>query len=871
MQTERKGVRVDELRRLVDNQRKREASCLFVPCWIMGCILTALAAWLHSAPGQAAAAETPISRWILSGADPSPELSSTSAVYSASDVPSWVQSTLIPLLMTDNDGTTAVNQFRLLGGLRVSQWRLPSSTCPTSIPNRLLLSLGLAGDNDASTPQCMTAVGAAVYTGTDDAASFLDGRWSEGRGSSGAVFASGTPPCDPTDVSIALRSRNVSSGSALHRLLARAATCTCATAGSAAAVPSIYKSGFHSILPVMLGPTLNSDLLESVSWAGAYDTVDAGTQGYPAYVRVQAVGINPASARWMSAAWDMTFSSTGSVRVKSLAGSLPWEDPAAVVPLSGIVDAAAVLMVASLLVQGALGLAKTASACYSRHSKDGKQASALNPWSPSAWLGWVLDWATALYVAMAINSWMQLTSQLSALSSVSSANAASLTTLSPSTDTPSTCYTGLPSTDTLLATMQLHDMLNGALTLQAQWRFQCGIAAALLIVKILRVMSLQPRVGIFLEAIKEGLGELSHFGLVFITLLLGHGLWAGLAFGAQDAAFTTIPDGLFALLRMAMFDYDLAPLLNQDPVGASLFYASFMLIVTHISLWTWLGIALETFSLIRNASKERLGVPDVLTDVHSGMQHMSIRAVELAHAIRSVLPDSLAEAAASSGLHARQRLDEGSSAGSESPPVYRHTMLAYHTRVLQALDGHERDHITVDALARSMSVSVEATKAILQHYIHGDDVSQSARYRFAAAMQDNLSAQNQGKSNMDDAGQSGVSSHSSSAAGSQPPTSAAGTGADEWESTRSGHLPRLELQVTSDVRSQRALQGAGVSTMSSATAASAPSPSPQDSSTPLPTSPLGLHHEGKYISVRGMMVRRPSKSDSGMGDIMEGK
>jgi len=712
------AVRTSELRRYIAQQASREAACPAAPVLLLLVALAFLCGWLHSQPAVAVQSELPLVRSVIG------DMATTAAALVAPvDVYAWIEGDVLPLLLPGEG--TAVPQWQLVGGLRVTQWR--AATTPCSLDARLSALL------PSSSGACVVG---------DEGDPLLSGSWREGvrwRGKLATSLASGAAAIGSPGAAIAALNGTASAATigCAFRPLVPSSGGAPAWLSPASAGASVQGAGYHAILlsPASAGRATPSAIMQALR-AGAW--LDSST----AYVRVSAVGLNPSAGRWMAVAWDVAFVRGGAVHARALAGSLPLDPspPFAVVP---VLDALTIALALVLALMGAASATRTlvAAAYRTCGQETGGARNAILELLPA-----LLDVGASTAIWVCVAAWGEMSAGIEA------ARAAALVGAASSATAPGAgaCF-GAPGTDAFSSTIALHAAVGAAMDGQSMWRKASGASVALLTLRTLRVFTLQPHMAGLVDALASAALDLGHLGLVFGTLLFGHAVWAGLAFGSQVPSFSSLPDGLNSLLRMAMFDYALEPLATQDAPGAAVFYACFMLGVTHLVLWTWLGVALEGYSTIRAAARDRPALPTLARDAWTG--------VMVAPALASELLASAASAPAAARAWWRAGMNRGASeedlercrslvascivsrGGLER--VGREVMMAAHTLVAACM-APSTPLTTVDTVSAVLRLPPKAAVAVLQHYLAGDDCSSASRARLVRALQARVESQESG-------------------------------------------------------------------------------------------------------------------------------
>ena len=115
-------------------------------------------------------------------------------------------------------------------------------------------------------------------------------------------------------------------------------------------------------------------------------------------------------------------------------------------------------------------------------------------------------------------------------------------------------------------------------------------------------------------------------------MLFAHG-----AFGASVSQLADPASAAYTLLRTTvMFDIPFEAMLGANAQIASIFFALYMLVVTHALLWAWLGISLEAFAVVRGELRESAPrLPTFLEDVCAGFVTATRWASACASAVRN--------------------------------------------------------------------------------------------------------------------------------------------------------------------------------------------------------------------------------------------
>lgn len=90
-----------------------------------------------------------------------------------------------------------------------------------------------------------------------------------------------------------------------------------------------------------------------------------------------------------------------------------------------------------------------------------------------------------------------------------------------------------------------------------------------------------------------------------------YGVWGMAMFGNQAPDWSDGHVTITSLFRFMMYDYDLPTMESTGYVDmARLYFASYMLIVTNMTLWMFLAIFLDAYTVVRNAAHVGSGITE---------------------------------------------------------------------------------------------------------------------------------------------------------------------------------------------------------------------------------------------------------------------
>ena len=106
-------------------------------------------------------------------------------------------------------------------------------------------------------------------------------------------------------------------------------------------------------------------------------------------------------------------------------------------------------------------------------------------------------------------------------------------------------------------TTRLHGYLGNAL--ESYWQAKTSACATLffLTLRLFWQFSLQPKLAVMTECLSRGASDMLHFGVLFLVIMASYTVWGHVAFGSQAGDWKSLGDAAFAVIRCAMYDYDL--------------------------------------------------------------------------------------------------------------------------------------------------------------------------------------------------------------------------------------------------------------------------------------------------------------------------
>jgi len=166
-----------------------------------------------------------------------------------------------------------------------------------------------------------------------------------------------------------------------------------------------------------------------------------------------------------------------------------------------------------------------------------------------------------------------------------------------------------------------------------------GINILLLIVRCLKRMEFQPRLGVVTRSLSLAGADLIHFALVAAMVFIGYAMMAHLIFGNSIFVFATFERSVNTCFEILLGNIDvqteLAALTGLQGVAGTLFFWSYELLVFMVLLNFLLAIIVDAFAEVKEATSETSGVHKEVADIVRDRWRLLV-----GRATNSYLPDA---------------------------------------------------------------------------------------------------------------------------------------------------------------------------------------------------------------------------------------
>ena len=101
-------------------------------------------------------------------------------------------------------------------------------------------------------------------------------------------------------------------------------------------------------------------------------------------------------------------------------------------------------------------------------------------------------------------------------------------------------------------------LLAAALQQYADFKTAACATLVFLTLRLFWQFSLQPRLAVMTECLSRAAGDIAHFGFLFVIIMASYCVWGHVVFGRQMDDWRSLGASSFAIVRLCMYDYNLA-------------------------------------------------------------------------------------------------------------------------------------------------------------------------------------------------------------------------------------------------------------------------------------------------------------------------
>ena len=150
-----------------------------------------------------------------------------------------------------------------------------------------------------------------------------------------------------------------------------------------------------------------------------------------------------------------------------------------------------------------------------------------------------------------------------------------------------------------------------------QYSSLTGLCLILLIVRLLKMLDFQKRMGVVTRTIETAFNDLGHFFILFALVFLAYGALANVSFGPSVLGYSTLPKALHTNFLILLGDVDVCEELFQlpNPIIGVLFFYSYVLFCLFILLNFLLAIIVDAYVEVKAEAAHSLSFPAELAQL----------------------------------------------------------------------------------------------------------------------------------------------------------------------------------------------------------------------------------------------------------------
>eukprot|EP00928_Gymnodinium_smaydae_P003725 TRINITY_DN11317_c0_g2_i1.p1 TRINITY_DN11317_c0_g2~~TRINITY_DN11317_c0_g2_i1.p1 ORF type:complete len:907 (-),score=114.64 TRINITY_DN11317_c0_g2_i1:119-2839(-) len=174
----------------------------------------------------------------------------------------------------------------------------------------------------------------------------------------------------------------------------------------------------------------------------------------------------------------------------------------------------------------------------------------------------------------------------------------------------------LPGRDVLFEqTTIFYAALENVIECEKQFRLVLCIYPMVVMIRLFKSFAAQPRLAVVTETLLEGATDMSHFFIIFSSVLCCLCLDGIMLFGQDVKAFATFQRSIHTCFRMMFGDWDWAPMEKVRYGHAAFWFVLFMLMVVIILLNMLLAIVMESYMNVKKNAKDAISLPKQMQEM----------------------------------------------------------------------------------------------------------------------------------------------------------------------------------------------------------------------------------------------------------------
>jgi len=132
-------------------------------------------------------------------------------------------------------------------------------------------------------------------------------------------------------------------------------------------------------------------------------------------------------------------------------------------------------------------------------------------------------------------------------------------------------------------------------------RNTAALYPAVIIFRLLKAFSAQPRLAVVTRTLSNAFVDLYHFGIAFTAIFFSYSIMGMVLFGRELREFSTIGRAMFTCFRMLMGDFDAESMLQVSVVMVWIYFGSFMVLLLLIMLNMLIAILMDVYGEVKSS------------------------------------------------------------------------------------------------------------------------------------------------------------------------------------------------------------------------------------------------------------------------------
>lgn len=161
-----------------------------------------------------------------------------------------------------------------------------------------------------------------------------------------------------------------------------------------------------------------------------------------------------------------------------------------------------------------------------------------------------------------------------------------------------------------------------------------GVNIMLYLLRVLKLMHFQPRLGVVTRTLTLAAADLFHFFVLFFIIFFGYAIMGYLVFGNAIETFSTVPDAIMTCFEFLLGEIGVNGELKelQKPwhyISGQVFFWSYAILVQQILLNFVLAIIVDAYSEVKEQSQETVGILTEISEIFSDTWKKNLKRIGL--------------------------------------------------------------------------------------------------------------------------------------------------------------------------------------------------------------------------------------------------